>query len=153
MTRILIALACLLVPATALAQPLRPVQVGRFAQFLDLGSLERDGDLARFHYLLVVADDFEAGGERFWGGWSSMTIDCKARTADLTGFQSVRVGGSEGPKTADAQPGWPIAPGSLEAALADAACDGERVLERPDVGNVAEAVELGRAWLEEPAPP
>ena len=151
MTRFLIALACLLVPAAAAAQPLRPVQVGRFAQFLDLGSLTRDGDLASFRYLLVVADDFEAGGERFWGGWSSMTIDCKARTADLTGFQSVRVGGSEGPKTVDAQPGWPIAPASLEAALAAAACGGKQVLERPDVGSVVEAVELGREWLEDGA--
>jgi len=150
MTRILIALALLLAPAVAVAQPLRPVQVGRFAHFLDLGALERDGDLARFRYLLVVADDFEAGGERFWGGWSSMVIDCKTRTADMTGFQSVRVGGSEGPKTVDRQPGWPIAVGSLEAALAEAACDGKRVLERPDVASVAEAVTLGRGWLDAP---
>jgi len=150
MSRILLALSLLLVPSLAVAQPLRPVQVARFAQFLDLGVLERDGDLARFRYLLVVADDFEAGGERFWGGWSSMTIDCKARTADLTGFQSVRVGGTEGPKTVDGQPGWPIAAGSLDAVLADVACKGGQPLDRADAASVTEAVRLGRQWLDAP---
>lgn len=135
--------------AGALAQPLRPVQIGRFAQFIDLGGMTRDGDAARFRYLLVVAEDFEAGGEQFWGGWSSMTIDCKARTADLTGFQSVRVDGSEGPKTVDGQPGWPIAAGSLEAALAVVACDGGRPVDRADTASVTEAVRPGRQWLVE----
>lgn len=153
MIRVLALLLSLSVPASALAQPLRPVQLGRFAEFLDLGSVTRDGDAASFRYLMVVAEDFEAGGEQFWGGWSSMTIDCKARTADLTGFQSVRVGGTEGPKTVDGQPGWPIAPASLEAALADVACEEKRPLEKPDAGSAAEAVRFGRAWLEDASAP
>lgn len=150
MTRLFAALVALAVSASpALAGTLRPVEIGRFAHFLDLDSVRRDGEAAGFRYLMVTQKDFEAGGEPFWGGWTFMTIDCKARTADLTGFQSVRVGGAEGPKTNDTGPGWPIASGSLETALAEAVCDGGRPMDRPDAADVAEAVRLGRAWLEE----
>jgi hypothetical protein len=78
-----------------------------------------------------------------------MTLDCAARTADLTGFQSVRVGGAEGPRTRDDRLGWPIAPASLEAALADAVCDGQRPWPGPDAAGAEEAVAWGRARLEE----
>ncbi len=150
MTRLLAALAALALSATpAWAGVLRPVEIGRFAHFLDMDSVQRAGEAVSFRYLMVTPEDFTAGGEPFWAGWSYMTIDCAARTADLTGFQSVRVGGAEGPRTQDGRPGWPIAPASLEAALAGAACDSERPSPRPDAASANEAVWQGRAWLEE----
>lgn len=151
MTRIFAALLtclCLAAPSMAFAQTLRPVYLSRFAMFLDLGSVKRDGDLASLRYLMVLEDAPEQA-DSFWGGWVGMTLDCRARTADQTGFTSIRTGGREGPPTTDTRPGWPIAPGSVEAALAEAVCDGGRPLERPDAGGVEEAVKLGRAWLAE----
>ena len=149
MTRLFATLAaclCLAAPAMASAQTLRPVYLSRFAMFLDLGSVERDGDLARLRYLMML-EAAPAQEDSFWGGWVGMALDCRARTADQTGFTSIRTGGREGPPTADTQPGWPIAPGSVEAALAAAACDGLRPLDRPDASDVEEAVRLGRQWL------
>jgi hypothetical protein len=153
MTRLFAALALLVLPAwpATAVEPsgLRVVQLGRFAHFLDLASVAREGDRVSLRALMVGEVDLPAGDQLFWGGWSYMDIDCGARTADLTGFQSIRVGGVEGPRTADARPGWPIAGGSLEAALADAACDGRYALERPAARDVSEAVRWGRAWLAE----
>ncbi|ATQ43799.1 surface-adhesin E family protein [Caulobacter mirabilis] len=149
MSRIFIVLAGWLIAAPALAQPLRPVEVGRFAKFMDLASIQRTGDAVTFRYLLVVDEDFEAGGQRFLGGWSYMSADCGRQVIDLTGFQSVRADRSEGPRTVDAQPSWPIAPGSVDELLAGMACDGARAENRPDAKTVDEAVTLGRKWLSE----
>ncbi len=153
MTRLFAALAAgaaLTAAATpAGAVDLKAVEIGRFAWFLDRDSVVRTGDGVSLRALMVTPEDFEAGGKPYWGGWSHLDIDCRARTVDETGFQSVQVGGAEGPKTADNRPGWPIAPGSRDAALADAACDGRFAVDRPATADVAEAVRWGRAWLAE----
>lgn len=148
MTRFLAAVAVMALSATsASAAVLRPVEVSRFAHFVDMNSVRREGDAASFRYLLVTPETFEAGGEPFWAGWVYMTIDCAARTADLTAFQSIRVGGVEGPRTADGQPGRPIAAEGRDAALEEVVCYGNRPSPRPDVASVEEAVLQGRAWL------
>lgn len=153
MTRLFAALsagALLALSATpAGAIDLKAVEIGRFAYFLDRDSVAKADAVVSFRTLMVAPDDFEAGGKPWWGGWSYWNIDCASRTADETGFQSVQVGGAEGPRTADARPGWPIAPGSREAALAAAVCEGRYDTDRPATPDVAEAVRLGRAWLVE----
>ncbi len=148
MTRFLAACAVLALSATsASAAVLRPVEVSRFAHFLDMDSVRREGDAAHFRYLLVTPETFEAAGEPFLAGWVHMTIDCAARTADLTAFQSIRVGGVEGPRTEDSQPGRPIAAEGRDAALAAAVCDGKRPSPGPDAASVEDAVIQGRVWL------
>jgi hypothetical protein len=56
--------------------------VGRFAVLADLSTISRDGDRARMRSLQVTEEDFRAGGQTYWGGWSWWAFDCAARTAD-----------------------------------------------------------------------
>ena len=120
--------------------------VGRFAVLADLSTISRDGDVARMRSLQVTEEDFEAGGLRYWGGWSWWTFDCGARTADRLDFASVRTGGAEGPATPDAAPAYPAAPGGDAAELLAVACDPASAGEA-DADTLQDAVRVGRAAL------
>ena len=120
--------------------------VGRFAVLADLSTISRDGDVARMRSLQVTEEDFEAGGLRYWGGWSWWTFDCGAHTADRLDFASVRTGGAEGPATPDAAPAYPAAPGGDAAELLAVACDPASAGEA-DADTLQDAVRVGRAAL------
>ncbi|MDP3418095.1 surface-adhesin E family protein [Falsiroseomonas sp.] len=147
-------LAAVLMAAPACAQPAGPSDgprlvltgVGRFAILADLSTLSRDGDQVRMRSLQVTGADFEAGGQRYWGGWSWWAFDCAARTADRLDFASVREGGAEGPATPDNAPPAAVAPGSDAAGLLAVACDPASAGEA-DADNLADAVRIGRAAL------
>jgi len=98
--------------------------VGRFAVFADVSAIGRHGNEVRMRSLQVTEEDFTAGGETYWGGWSWWTFDCRWSTADRLDFASVREGGVEGPATLDTDPA------------------GEA-----DADNLADAVRIGRAAL------
>ena len=120
--------------------------VGRFAVLADLSTISRDGDVTRMRSLQVTEEDFEAGGLRYWGGWSWWTFDCGAHTADRLDFASVRTGGAEGPATPDAAPAYPAAPGGDAAELLAVACDPASAGEA-DADTLQDAVRVGRAAL------
>ncbi|MGZ9099603.1 MAG: hypothetical protein ACXW3O_07865 [Brevundimonas sp.] len=120
--------------------------VGRFAVLADLSTLRRDGDAVRMRSLQVTAADFEAGGQRYWGGWSWWAFDCAARTADRLDFASVREGGAEGPATPDNAPPSPVAAHGDAAELLAVACDPASAGEA-DADNLEDAVRIGRAAL------
>jgi hypothetical protein len=120
--------------------------VGRFAVLADLSTIGRDGDTARMRSLQVAENDFEVGGQTYWGGWSWWAFDCRAKTADRLDFASVREGGAEGPATPDAAPAYPAAPGGDAAELLAVACDPVSAGEA-DADNLADAVKVGRAAL------
>lgn len=120
--------------------------VGRFAVLADLSTISRDGDTARMRSLQVTEEDFTAGGQTYWGGWSWWSFDCRARTADRLDFASVREGGAEGPATPDTAPPYPAAPGGDAAELLAVACDPASAGEA-DADNLADAVRVGRAAL------
>ncbi|HEY0600442.1 surface-adhesin E family protein [Brevundimonas sp.] len=139
----------------ACAEPVPPAQdgprlvltgVGRFAVLADLSTISRDGDGVRMRSLQVAEDDFEVGGQTYWGGWSWWAFDCRARTADRLDFASVREGGAEGPATPDAAPAYPAAPGGDAAELLAVACDPASAGEA-DADSLADAVRVGRAAL------
>jgi hypothetical protein len=146
------ALAGLLLTAPAHAQPDGPrlvlTGVGRFAVLADLSTVRRDGDGdgVRMRSLQVTEENFTAGGQTWWGGWSWWAFDCAARTADRLDFASVREGGAEGPATPDDAPAYEAAPGGDAAELLAVACDPAPAGE-PDAETVADAVKLGRAAL------
>lgn len=120
--------------------------VGRFAVLADLSTISRDGDRARMRSLQVTEEDFQAGGQTYWGGWSWWAFDCAARTADRLDFASVREGGTEGPATPDPAPAYAAAPGGDAAELLAVACDPASAGEA-DADNLADAVRVGRAAL------
>ncbi|HZW14868.1 MAG TPA: surface-adhesin E family protein [Brevundimonas sp.] len=145
----------LILAAPACAEPAGPPQegprlvltgVGRFAVLADLSTIRRDGDRVRMRSLQVAEQDFEAGGQGYWGGWSWWRFDCRARTADRLDFAAVREGGAEGPATPDAAPPYPAAPGGDAAELLAVACDPASAGEA-DADNLADAIRVGRAAL------
>lgn len=120
--------------------------VGRFAVLADLSTISRDGDRVRMRSLQVTEEDFRAGGQTYWGGWSWWAFDCAARTADRLDFAAVREGGSEGPATPDDAPAYDAAPGGDAAELLAVACDPAAAGEA-DADTLADAVRIGRATL------
>ncbi len=148
-------LLSLLLATPACARPAAPppegprlvlTGVGRFAVLADLSSITRDGDTARMRSLQVTEEDFTAGGQSYWGGWSWWSFDCRARTADRLDFASVREGGAEGPPTPDTSPAYAAAPGGDAAELLTVACDPASAGEA-DADNLEDAVRVGRAAL------
>jgi len=140
-----------LLTAPACAQPQQGPRlvltgVGRFAVLADLSTILRDGDRARMRSLQVTEEDFQAGGQTYWGGWSWWAFDCAALTADRLDFTSVREGGAEGPATPDPAPAYAAAPGGDAAELLAVACDPASAGEA-DADNLADAVRVGRAAL------
>ncbi|NJC40027.1 hypothetical protein GGQ87_000285 [Brevundimonas alba] len=140
--------------APACAEPVAPTQgpqlvltgVGRFAVFADVSTIQRDGDRVRMRSLQVTEEDFTAGGQTYWGGWSWWSFDCRARTADRLDFASVREGGAEGPATADTEAAYPAAAGGDAAELLAVACDPASAGEA-DADSLADAVRVGRGAL------
>ncbi|HYC67546.1 hypothetical protein [Brevundimonas sp.] len=120
--------------------------VGRFAVLAELSTIRREGDTARMRSLQVAEEDFTAGGEAYWGGWSWWAFDCRTGTADRLDFASVRQGGAEGPITPDAAPPYPAARDPDAAALRAMACDPASAGEA-DADNLADAIRVGRAAL------
>lgn len=107
----------------ALAGPqLVETGVGRFAQFADVASIEREGDVARMRSLQVAEQGFHVGEVVYVGGWSWWAFDCRARTADRLDFASLREDGAEGPATPDPAPAYDAAPGGDAAELLAVAC-------------------------------
>lgn len=144
-------LTAVLLAAPACAEPQQGPRlvltgVGRFAVLADLSTIARDGDRVRMRSLQVTEEDFQAGGQTYWGGWSWWSFDCAARTADRLDFASVREGGAEGPATPDPAPAYPAAPGGDAAELLAVACDPASAGEA-DADNLADAVRVGRAAL------
>ena len=152
MTRAL--LIGLMLATPACAEPVPPREgprlvltgVGRFAVLADLSTITRDGDTARMRALQVTEEDFTAGGQTYWGGWSWWAFDCRVRTADRLDFASVREGGTEGPATPDQAPAYDASPGGDAAELLAVACDPASAGEA-DADNLADAVRVGRAAL------
>ena len=152
MTRAL--LIGLMLATPACAEPVAPPEgprlvltgVGRFAVLADLSTITRDGDTARMRALQVTEEDFTAGGQTYWGGWSWWAFDCRARTADRLDFASVREGGAEGPLTPDPAPAYDASPGGDAAELLAVACDPASAGEA-DADNLEDAVRVGRAAL------
>ena len=145
-----LALAAALVAGTALAAEgprLRPTQLGAFAMFTDLDSVERTGALAKVRVLQVTEEGFTAGGVAYVGGWRWFEVDCEARTARNLGFASVRADGIEGPVTGGGGEMAKIAPGGIEDEAATVVCDGASPLGAADVGGVDAAVQAGRRWI------
>jgi len=148
-------------PAPVLAQApapapleLRLADVGRFATFADLTSVQWTGRTAKLRVLQVAEGGFKAGSEEFWGGWRHEIIDCEARTVAHAGFSSIRAGGREGPLTGDQRPATPLPAGSADEAVAKVVCDGWRPFAKvPVATTVADAVAAGRALVETGAEP
>jgi hypothetical protein len=143
-------LATLLVtgPVMAAEGPrLRPTQLGAFAMFTDLDSVERTGTTAKFRVLQVTETGFTAGGVAYVGGWRWFEVDCAARTARGLGFASVRADGVEGPVTGGGGEMAKIAPGGIEDEAAKVVCDGASPLGAADVAGVDAAVAAGRRWI------
>ena len=126
---------------------LRPTQLGAFAMFTDLDSVERVGALARFRVLQVTESGFTAGGVAYVGGWRWFEVDCGARTARGLGFASVRADGIEGPVTGDGGEMAAVAPGGIEDEAAKVVCDGAAPLGAADVEGVDAAIDAGRRWI------
>ena len=120
--------------------------VGRFAILADLASIRRNGDAVRMRSLQVAEEDFEVGGQAYWGGWSWWRFDCRAGTADRLDFASVKAGGTEGPATPDTAPAYAAAAGGDAAELMAVACDPSAAGEA-DADNLEDAVRIGRAAL------
>lgn len=142
-------------PASPLAPlELRLADVGRFAAFVDLGSVQWNGRIARLRVLQVTEGGFKAGADEFWGGWRHEVIDCDARTIAHAGFGSIRAGGREGPVTGDQRPAAPLPAGGVDEAVAKLVCDGWKPFAKVAVaGSVEEAVRIGRPLIETGAEP
>ena len=151
----LLALVVCATPAGAQAQlELRLADVGRFAVFVDMGSVRWEGRTARLRVLQVTEGGFKAGAEEFWGGWRHEVIVCDARTIAHAGFGSIRAGGREGPVTGDLRPAAPLPAGSADEAVAKVLCDGWRPFSKvPMAASVEEAVGIGRPLIETGAEP
>jgi len=129
----------------ALAGPqLVETGVGRFAQFADVGSIEREGDVTRMRSLQVAEAGFRVGDVLYVGGWSRWAFDCRTRTADRLDFASLRADGAEGPATPDPAPAYDAAPGGDAAELLAVAC-GETEPER--ALTLGQAIARGQAAL------
>ncbi|RYF89468.1 MAG: hypothetical protein EON95_18715 [Caulobacteraceae bacterium] len=126
---------------------LRPTQLGAFAMFTDLDSIERTGATAKFRVLQVTETGFTAGGVAYVGGWRWFEVDCTARTARGLGFASVRADGVEGPVTGGGGEVAKIAPGGIEDEAARVVCDDAAPLGAPDIDGVDAAVAAGRRWI------
>lgn len=96
---------------------------GRFAQYADLASLQREGAGGRIRVFQVVEPDFRAGGDAYWGGWSWWSFDCDSKMVDRLDFASVRDGGREGPATPDAGPAYEAVPGGDAHEMLVASCN------------------------------
>ncbi|MCV0413935.1 MAG: hypothetical protein K5831_03545 [Brevundimonas sp.] len=118
--------------------------VGRFAQFADVASIEREGDVARMRSLQVAEEGFRVGEALYVGGWSRWAFDCRARTADRLDFASLRADGVEGPATPEPAPAYDAAPGGDAAELLAVACGEARPRETLSVD---QAVRRGQAAL------
>jgi hypothetical protein len=142
-------------PPPAQAQlELRLADVGRFAVFVDLTSVQWTGRTATLRLLQVTEGGFTAGAEAFWGGWRHEVIDCDARAISHAGFGSIRAGGQEGPVTGRARPPAPIPPGSADDAAARVVCDGWKPFAGvPVATTVEQAVGLARPLIETGAEP
>ena len=131
----------------ALSDPaLVPTGVGRFAIYADVGSIDRDGDMARMRELQVTESGFKVGDVVYVGGWSRWAFDCRARTADRLDFASLRADGTEGPATPDAAPAYPAASGGDAAELLAIACATDRPAETLTLD---QAIRLGQKALSE----
>ena len=126
---------------------MRPTQLGAFAMFTDLDSVERAGATAKFRVLQVTETGFTAGGVAYVGGWRWFEVDCSGRTARGLGFASVRADGVEGPVTGGAGEMAKIAPGGIEDEAAKVVCEGASPLGAADVEGVDAAVSAGRRWI------
>ena len=126
---------------------LRPTDLGAYALFTDLDSIEWTGPTARVRLLQVTAEGFEAAGVSYVGGWRHFEIDCEARTARETGFASLRADGTEGPLSGIDQQAETIAAGGLADMAAQVVCDGASPLNAQDVDGVDAAVAAGRRWI------
>jgi hypothetical protein len=151
----LLAVSVWTAPAHAQAPlDLRLADVGRFASFVDMTSIQRTGRTARLRVLQVTEGGFTAGSEEYWGGWRREVIDCDARTIAHAGFSSIRVGGREGPVTGDQRPAAPLAAGSADEAVAKVVCDAWTPFAKvPVVKTIEEAVKIGRPLIETGAEP
>jgi len=133
---------------------LRLADVGRFATFVDVGSIQWTGRAARLRVLQVTEGGFKAGADEFWGGWRHEVIDCDARTIAHAGFGSIRAGGREGPVTGDQRPAAPLPAGGADEAVAKVVCDGWKPFAKiPVATSVGDAVGLGRPLIETGAEP
>ena len=129
----------------ALAGPqLVETGVGRFAQFADVGSIEREGDVTRMRSLQVAEAGFRVGDVLYVGGWSRWAFDCRTRTADRLDFASLRADGAEGRATPDPAPAYDAAPGGDAAELLAVAC-GET--EPEHALTLDQAIERGQSAL------
>jgi hypothetical protein len=133
---------------------LRLADVGRFAVFVDVTSVQWTGRTARLRVLQVTEGGFTAGAEAFWGGWRHEVLDCDARTLAHAGFGSIRAGGKEGPVTGDQRPAAPIPAGGADDAVAKVVCDGWKPFAGVPVAlSVEQAVGIGRPLIETGAEP
>jgi hypothetical protein len=139
--------AVLLFASPALVDPqLVETGVGRFAQFADVSSIEREGDLARMRSLQVTEEGFRIGEALYVGGWSRWAFNCRTRTADRLDFASLRADGVEGPATPDPAPPYPAAPGGDAAELLAVAC-GEAAT--TETLSLDEAIRRGQVALDQ----
>ncbi|WGM39973.1 hypothetical protein AMEJIAPC_02913 [Caulobacter sp. NIBR1757] len=129
------------------APTLRPTQLGAFAMFTDLDSIERTGTRAKFRVLQVTETGFTAGGVAYVGGWRWFEVDCSGWTARGMGFASVRADGIEGPVTGGGGEMAKIAPGGIEDEAARVVCEGASPLGVADIRGVDAAVVAGRRWI------
>jgi len=120
------------------------IGVGRFAQFADVASITREGDIVRMRGLQVAEQGFHVGDVLYVGGWSRWAFDCRARTADRLDFASLRADGIKGPATLDPAPPYDAAPGGDAAELLAVAC-GET--EPRETLTVDQAINRGRSAL------
>jgi len=133
---------------------LRLADVGRFAVFVDLASVQWTGRTARLRVLQVTEGGFTAGTQAYWGGWRHEVIDCPARTIAHSGFASIPAGGPEGPLTGDQRPAAPIPAGSADDAAARVVCDGWKpYASAPVASSIEQAVAIGRPLIETGAEP
>ncbi|MFN3856310.1 MAG: hypothetical protein ACK4RV_01060 [Caulobacter sp.] len=135
-------------PAIAAEGPrLRPTDLGAYALFTDLDSIEWTGRTARVRLLQVTGEGFEVAGVAYVGGWRHFEIDCAARTVRETGFSSLRADGVEGPLTGIDRPAEAVAAGGLADMASRVVCEDERPLGAGDLAGVDAAVEAGRRWI------
>ena len=134
------------------AEPAQPphrfvfLGAGRFAQYVDLASLQPEGSGGRIRVFQVVEPGFTAGGTAYWGGWSWWRYDCDAgNRVDRLDFAAVREGGAEGPATPDDAPPYAAVPGGDAFEMLVAACNSDDY--DTDAVTLEEAVAHGRANL------
>ena len=133
---------------------LRLADVGRFGSFVDLTSVQPEGDAIQIRVLQVAEADFQAAGEAYWGGWRHEILDCQARTLAHAGFSSLRATGREGPVMGDRRPAVVPARGGTDEAVLRVVCDGWKPFATvPVATSVEQAVGIGRPLIETGAEP